>query len=394
MGKRFVAALAIVIVFCTCCSATWAGVVADWSGSVEANEDETVSNGVLSTVGSEANLSLSSPIGEVLAFSSLGLSIPAADTVSFSLASVTDHGTAGATFGSAIVATFKPVSTTLKAGTPVEVMISLSLTGSLSGSAGSAIADSSISLTSSLGPPFDQSIAVSGFESTEQPLSLSESAISTAFIGQDFALDPTIDFISTSLGGGVDGFAGIDASGTLSFSAESLNSEAFVVDSSCSKTYSGTFAGNIAVSSGETCVTGTVTGNVSQSGGILIVNGATIEGNVQISGGVLMIGTGTAIGGNLLIQNLPAASIPIRVCDAKVEGNLRVHNNAEPIAIGTGLLSCPGNSVGGSLEVDNNSGPIQVFDDSVGGNLQCKNNLSITAGGNSAKSKQGECAGS
>jgi hypothetical protein len=90
---------------------------------------------------------------------------------------------------------------------------------------------------------------------------------------------------------------------------------------------------------------------------------------------------------------LPAASTPIRVCDAKVKGNLQVNNNAEPIAIGTGLLSCPGNIVGGNLQVDNNSGPIQVFDDSVSGNLHCKNNLSITTGGNSAKSIQGECAG-
>jgi hypothetical protein len=393
MGKIFVAALAIAVVFCTCCTATLADVVVDWSGSVQANEAETASNGVLSTVESEANLSLSSPINEVLAFSSFGISIPAADTVSFSLDSVTDHGTAGATFGSAITATFKPVSSTLKAGTPVEVMISLSLTGSLSGSAGSAIADSSMSLTSSLGPPFDQSVALSGFESTEQPLSLTESAIVTAFVGQDFALDPTIDFTSTSLGGGEDGFAGIDAFGTLSFSAESLDSEASVIDSSCNQTYSGTFAGNITVSSGETCVTGTVTGNVSQSGGILIANGATIEGNVRISGGVFMIGAGTAISGNLQIHNLPAASTPIRVCDAKVKGNLQVNNNAEPIAIGTGLLSCPGNIVGGNLQVDNNSGPIQVFDDSVSGNLHCKNNLSITTGGNSAKSIQGECAG-
>src|SRR5215472_9605710 len=136
MAKILVAAIAAIFGFCSCCSAALADVVADWSGSVVANDAEDVSDGLLSTVGSGANLSLSSPVDEVLAFGSLSIGIPAADTVSFSLDSVTDHGTAGATLGSAINGTFKPVSSTLKAGTPVEVMISLSLTGSLSASAG------------------------------------------------------------------------------------------------------------------------------------------------------------------------------------------------------------------------------------------------------------------
>ena len=392
MTKILVAAATIVIFFCSYSTATLADVVADWNGSVEANDAETVDQGALSTVGSEANLSLSSPDNEVLAFSSVDLSLPAADTVSFSLDSETDHGTAEATLGAAIMATFKAVSSTLKAGTPVRVMIILSLTGGISGTAGNAMADSNVSLTSSLGPPFDQSVSWSDFETGEQPLSLSESKIITAFVGSDFAFDPTIDLSSVSSGGGEDGDGGIDASGTLSFSAESLNSEAHVVDGSCSKTYSGTVSGNIKVSSGETCVTGTVAGNIRQSGGILIVNDATVEGNVKISGGAFMFGPGTAIGGNLQIKNMPAASTPIRVCGAKVEGNLQVDNNAEPIAIGTGLPSCLGNSVGGNLQLENNSASVEVFDNDAGGNLHCKNNSSITGGGNTAESKQGECA--
>lgn len=392
MTRILVAAATIVICFCSYSMATLADVVADWSGSVDANNAETVDQGALSTVGSEANLSISSPVDEVAAFSSIGLSVPAADTLSFSLDSETDHGTAEATLGSAIMATFKAVSSTLKAGTPVKVRITLSLTGSISGSAGNASADSNVSFTSSLGAPFDQTGSWSDFESTEQPLSLSESKTITVLVGSDFAFDPTIDLSSVSLGGGEDGSAGVDASGTLSFSAESLNSKADVVDGSCSKTYSGTIAGNIKVSSGETCVTGTVAGNIRQSGGILIVNDATIKGNVEISGGAFVFGPGTAIGGNLHIKNLPAASTPIRVCGVKVEGNLQVDNNAEPITIGTGLPSCLGNSVGGNLQLDNNSASVEVFDNDAGGNLHCKNNSSITGSGNTVESKQGECA--
>ena len=54
----------------------------------------------------------------------------------------------------------------------------------------------------------------------------------------------------------------------------------------CGTTYSGTFNGNLTISSGQVCITnGTVTGNVTQSGGGLFTGNATIRGNLQITGG-------------------------------------------------------------------------------------------------------------
>jgi hypothetical protein len=41
----------------------------------------------------------------------------------------------------------------------------------------------------------------------------------------------------------------------------------------------------------------------------------------------------------------------------------------------------------------NNSGATQVFSNSVGNSLQCQANSAITGGGNTAKTKQGQCAG-
>jgi hypothetical protein len=51
-----------------------------------------------------------------------------------------------------------------------------------------------------------------------------------------------------------------------------------------------------------------------------------------------------------------------------------------------------GNSVAGNLQDQNNMQPTQVFRNAVGGNLLCHNDSSITGGGNTAKSKLGQCA--
>jgi hypothetical protein len=43
--------------------------------------------------------------------------------------------------------------------------------------------------------------------------------------------------------------------------------------------------------------------------------------------------------------------------------------------------------------IPTNIAAVQVFDDAAGGNLQCQSNSSITGGGDTAKSLQGQCAG-
>ncbi len=140
-------------------------------------------------------------------------------------------------------------------------------------------------------------------------------------------------------------------------------------------------------------VNGTVTGNVTQNGGGIFTSNATIGGNLQITGGGTFSIASTAIGGDLQIQNIPAGSAQNQICGSKVKGNLTFHNNGTAVAIGTTSASCPGNSIGNDLQVNNNTAAVQVFDDTVGGNLQCQSNSTITGGGDTAKSTQGQCAG-
>jgi sugar lactone lactonase YvrE len=183
----------------------------------------------------------------------------------------------------------------------------------------------------------------------------------------------------------------------------------------CNGTYSGIFQGNITVSAGQNCtfVNGGVTGNVTENGGNLTLTQSQVGGNVQIMGGTFTIGPGSTVGGNLQIQNLPTGAGPNQVCGTTVNGNLQFQDSGTALLIGsTNPASCAGNNVGGDLQVQNNTAattvagntvggnlqdqnntaPTQVFTNRVGNNLQCGGDTSITGGGNTAASKQGQCS--
>ncbi|HWE50640.1 MAG TPA: putative Ig domain-containing protein, partial [Bryobacteraceae bacterium] len=181
----------------------------------------------------------------------------------------------------------------------------------------------------------------------------------------------------------------------------------------CNGTYTGTFNGNIRLSSGQNCefLSGGVNGNIQLTGGNLVLSNTTITGNVQVQqGGTYSIGPGTKIQGNLQVQNLPASAAQNQVCGTSVKGNLDFQNNGSAVQIGgpscaansiggnltvqnnTAATAAFGNSVSGNLQDQNNTAPTQIFGNTVGKNLLCQNNPSITGGGNTAKSKQGQCA--
>jgi hypothetical protein len=184
----------------------------------------------------------------------------------------------------------------------------------------------------------------------------------------------------------------------------------------CNGTFTGLFAGNLTVTTGQDCVFSggaTVEGNIHVTGGTLELSAATVKGQVQVQGGgTVSILQSTHIEGNLQIQNLPAGSTQIQICGATVDGNLQYQNNGAVVTIG-GDPACAGNTIGRNLQISGNSAPAQVIGNTVGGNLQvqnntgpstqvsenvvsknlqCENNASITGGGNSAQKKQGQCA--
>jgi len=202
----------------------------------------------------------------------------------------------------------------------------------------------------------------------------------------------------------------------------------------CNGAYSGTFQGDVQVSSGQTCIFATgggLTGNLVSNGGNVTLAGATVGknltangGSVTITGGsvggnlvlqtgatVFNIGPSTIIGNNLQVMGLPTNSVQSTICGVTV-GNLQFQNNGAPAAIGQNSTSCPGNQINGDLLIQTNSGsiivngntisgnlndmdntgPEQILNNKMNGKLQCSGNSSITGSGNTASSKGGQCA--
>lgn len=183
----------------------------------------------------------------------------------------------------------------------------------------------------------------------------------------------------------------------------------------CNGIYNGVFTGDLRISEGQNCtfVGGAITGSVIQNGGSLSLSSTAIGGNLIVSGGGnFLIGPFTTIMGEVQVQNIPAGSGQEQLCGTVLEHDLQFHNNEVPVLIGSGSPFCPGNILGGSLLVMNNSastqasqnavegnlvimnnaGPTQVFNNNVTNLLQCRNNSSITGDGNTARLKLGQCS--
>jgi len=180
---------------------------------------------------------------------------------------------------------------------------------------------------------------------------------------------------------------------------------------------------NLTVPTGASCtlIAGTVvTGNITDNGTLtasgvtidgnlqtrnagpltLIGSSTTIGGNLQVQGGGPVTITGITIGGNLQVQQLAPSTSINRICAALVSGNLQWQNNAAPVTIGGPFGPfCPGNSVGGNLQVQGNTMPSGYADpaatidnNTIKNNLQNQNNTppaalsGNTVGGNTQTS--------
>ncbi|MGA9670257.1 MAG: choice-of-anchor tandem repeat GloVer-containing protein [Terracidiphilus sp.] len=164
---------------------------------------------------------------------------------------------------------------------------------------------------------------------------------------------------------------------------------------SCNGVYSANFLGNIYVSSGQTCEFtdgATILGNVYLSGGSLILTNATVLGNVEIQGGTYALGPSLTIASKLEVQNVPSGTTQNTVCGVNVFGSVYYNGNGSPAEIGSSSSSCPGNTIGGDLEINSNTAFVQVFDNSVRDALTCSSNSNITGASNTARRKPGQCS--
>jgi hypothetical protein len=177
-------------------------------------------------------------------------------------------------------------------------------------------------------------------------------------------------------------FTASNGVGTAATQSFTLTSETTVPASgtTCSGVYTGTFSGNITVSTGQNCifVKGGATGNITETGGYLALSSATVSGNVQISGGgIYSIGPSTTIKGNLVIQAIPKGTAQNQICGTTVSG-ITLQSDGTAATIGAGTPSCPGNTILGSLTLQANIAAVTVSGNSIGGSLTDQSNTAAT----------------
>jgi hypothetical protein len=155
----------------------------------------------------------------------------------------------------------------------------------------------------------------------------------------------------------------------------------------CNGAYTGTFQGNLTIVNGQSCVLvgGGASGNITETGGNVVLSSATVGGNVTVNGGssTFSIGPSTTIKGNLQIQSIPSGSATNQVCGSTISGSLQFQSNGTSVLIGSGSGSCAGNVIKGSLQVLNNTAPITLEGNTISGSLQVQtNSAAVTIDGN------------
>lgn len=118
-------------------------------------------------------------------------------------------------------------------------------------------------------------------------------------------------------------------------------------------------------------------------GASLQANGVRINGNIQAEGALqVSVGTGSAVGGSVQIKQGGGASIS----GTRIKGDLQFDQNVMP-------LSASDNTIGGNLQAMQNGGGVSLNRNVIDSALQCKENTPApTGGGNSASSKDDQCA--
>jgi hypothetical protein len=146
-----------------------------------------------------------------------------------------------------------------------------------------------------------------------------------------------------------------------------------------------------------------------------------VHGNLRIVGsreGLAI--TWSAIGGNLEIVETVPRSFGVRLADTTIEGNARIENNGGTLQVLTNTIGgnlelarnrvaplpcapgpCPlsehdvfHNVVHGNMQVNENSGPLEVGFNTIAGNLSCAaNDPPPVVTGNTARKREGQCAG-
>lgn len=159
----------------------------------------------------------------------------------------------------------------------------------------------------------------------------------------------------------------------------------------CRTTVNGTTKDVVFVPQNATCTLNNtnVEGNIIVStGATLVARGVSVKGNIQSEGHarVTVVSSTTrasSINGDIQIKQGRSAT----VTSARIGGSLQVEQNS-------GAFNFSSNTIGSDLQANQNSGTgLTIRSNRINGNLQCQSNVPAPVGsGNVAASKEDQCA--
>ncbi len=166
-----------------------------------------------------------------------------------------------------------------------------------------------------------------------------------------------------------------------------LATPAFAEERNCTGTIGAIALDNVFVPDGAICVLKKtrLNGNVVVgTNARLTAISVTVNGNVQAEGAqsVTIEGRST-IGGSVQVVQ----GYGVTVTGAAIKGNVLIDDNNGPVL-------AKRNRVNADMQLFQNSGGARLVDNAIKGNLQCKENSPPPTGsGNTAASKEDQCAG-
>lgn len=169
----------------------------------------------------------------------------------------------------------------------------------------------------------------------------------------------------------------------------------------CNGTFSGTFNGDLFISSGQSCtfVNATIAGDIFLDGGQFVISDSRIKGNLQIvDNSRFKIGPNMTIDQDVQISSLERSNMPVnippnQICDTSIYGDLiAVDLSHVGLQIGSDSTNCPGNYIYENFSMQRNRVPIKLYKNKILKTMTCEGNTSITGAFNNAVRKEFQCS--
>ncbi len=143
----------------------------------------------------------------------------------------------------------------------------------------------------------------------------------------------------------------------------------------------------------DTTITHNVIGNVNVTSGTTCLENVTVSGNVTVGSGAAVVSQGSKIAGGVTTTGAQSVTL----CGTTVTGQVMIRNSTGFVLLGDGgdgSFGCPGDKLGGAVQLTGNRGGLELGGDSVTGVVILSQNTAPGGGEDSSIELEGNTLGS